>query len=221
MASTGITLHHLEASRSIRIAWLLEELKAPYTLKTYQRLPSKLAPPELIAIHPLGKSPVIVDNSVSPPVTVAESGAIIEYLTEKFAPTTLVPKTGSPEKLKYTYWLHASEGTVAPPLVQKVIYAEVVKNVPFPLSTLLRTVFGKINESVTDPNTQKSMALLESDLTQNKFVAGPEFTAADIQLYQTVRMATLYSPTLVGPKTRAWLDALREREAFKKVANLE
>src|ERR1041384_1137453 len=98
-----ITVHHLNASRSQRVPWLLEELGVPYEVKLYQRdAKTKLAPPELRKIHPLGKSPVITDGDR----VIAESGAIIEYLVEKYGNGKLIPPPGSAERLRYTYWMH-------------------------------------------------------------------------------------------------------------------
>jgi len=91
-----ITVHHLNNSRSQRVLWLLEELGVPYEVKSYERDPkTMLAPPALLAIHPLGKSPVIVDGSV----TVAESGAVIEYLMDRYGAGRLIPAAGTPERL--------------------------------------------------------------------------------------------------------------------------
>jgi len=98
-----IIVHHLNNSRSQRILWLLEELGLEYEIKRYQRDPkTMLAPPSLRAIHPLGKSPVITDDGV----TIAESVAIVEYLVERYGDGRLIPAAGSPDKLRYTYWLH-------------------------------------------------------------------------------------------------------------------
>ena len=98
-----IVVHHLNNSRSQRILWLLEELGLEYDIKRYQRDPkTMLAPPELRRIHPLGKSPVITDGDL----TLAESGAIVEYLVGRYGNGRLVPAAGTPEKLRYTYWLH-------------------------------------------------------------------------------------------------------------------
>src|SRR3954468_21039862 len=102
-----ITIHHLNKSRSHRIVWLLEELGVPYEVRHYQRdAKTNLAPPELLSVHPLGKSPVITDGDL----TIAESGAIIEYLVERYGKGSLVPAAGSNAKLRYTYWLHFAEG---------------------------------------------------------------------------------------------------------------
>ncbi|MFL6659319.1 MAG: glutathione S-transferase, partial [Massilia sp.] len=102
-----IIVHHLNNSRSQRILWLLEELGLDYEIKKYERdAKTMLAPPELRAIHPLGKSPVITDGDTM----VAESGAIIEYLVERYGKGRLIPAAGTPDKLRYTYFLHYAEG---------------------------------------------------------------------------------------------------------------
>ena len=109
-----ITVHHLNNSRSQRIIWLLEELGVPYEIKRYKRDPkTSLAPPELLRVHPLGKAPVITDGDL----TIAESGAIVEYLVDRYGKGALIPPPGSPERLRYTYWLHFAEGTAMPYLV--------------------------------------------------------------------------------------------------------
>src|SRR2546426_6676482 len=124
-----IIVHHLNNSRSQRILWLLEELGLEYEIKRYQRDPkTMLAPPSLRAIHPLGKSPVITDDGV----TIAESGAIVEYLVERYGNGRLIPAAGSPDKLRYTYWLHYAEGSAMPPLLMKLVFDRIEKG-PMPL----------------------------------------------------------------------------------------
>ena len=113
-----LTLHHLENSRSQRILWLLEELGVDYDIKRYERdKKTNLAPPELLAIHPLGKSPVITDNAQ----TVAESGAIVDYLVNKYDDGRLLPEEGTRERASYTYWLHYSEGSFMPLMILYII----------------------------------------------------------------------------------------------------
>src|SRR3984957_20507341 len=108
-----ITVHHLNNSRSQRVLWLLEELGVDYEVTRYQRdAQTMLAPPALLAVHPLGKSPVIVDDTV----TVAESGAIIEYLVDRYGDGRLIPPAGSAGRLQYAYWQHYAEGSAMPPL---------------------------------------------------------------------------------------------------------
>jgi glutathione S-transferase len=106
-----ILVHHLNNSRSQRVLWLLEELSQEYEIKRYQRDPqTMLAPPSLREVHALGKSPVITDGAL----TLAESGAIIEYLVERYSGGRLAPGPGTPERLRYTYWLHYAEGSAMP-----------------------------------------------------------------------------------------------------------
>src|SRR5206468_2115110 len=112
-----IIVHHLNNSRSQRVLWLLEELGVPYEVVKYERDPqTMLAPPELKKIHPLGKSPVVTDDGQ----TIAESGAILEYLVEKYGASRLAPNPGTPEHLKYRYYLHYAEGSLMPLLVMKL-----------------------------------------------------------------------------------------------------
>src|ERR1700704_5552687 len=123
-----IIVHHLNNSRSQRVLWLLEELGVAYEVVRYQRdVKTMLAPPALLAIHPLGKSPIIVDG----PVVVAESGAIMEYLIDRYGSGRLRPPPGTPERLRYTYWLHYAEGSAMPPLLMKLIFDRIEKG-PMP-----------------------------------------------------------------------------------------
>src|ERR687891_613304 len=108
-----ITVHHLENSRSQRVLWMLEELGVDYEVKRYQREPSMQAPASLRAVHPLGKSPVITDGDR----TLAESGAILEYLVETYGKDQLAPPAGTPGRVRYTYFMHYAEGSLMPLLV--------------------------------------------------------------------------------------------------------
>src|SRR5215475_4928547 len=113
-----IVVHHLNNSRSHRVLWLLEELGAPYEIKLYQRDADLRAPPSLRKIHPLGKSPVITDGNL----TLAESGAIIDYLVESHASAGLAPAAGTPERVRYIYWMHYAEGSAMPLLLLKLVF---------------------------------------------------------------------------------------------------
>ena len=132
-----LTLHHLNDSRSQRILWLLEELGTPYEMKRYQRnAETRLAPPELAKIHPLGKSPVITDQGN----TVAESGAIAEYIIDTYGEGRLIPPPKTPERLRYTYWLHYAEGSAMSPLLLKLLFTLMPKRAPALLRPLVRKV---------------------------------------------------------------------------------
>ena len=131
-----LTVHHLNNSRSQRVLWLLEELDVPYEIVRYQRQPDMRAPKELRAIHPLGKSPVITDNGN----TIAESGAIVEYLIGTYGNGRLIPPPNTPERLRYTYWLHYAEGSAMPPLLLKLLFTLMPKRAPALLRPLVRKV---------------------------------------------------------------------------------
>jgi len=138
-----ITVHHLNNSRSQRVLWLLEELGMPYEVKRYQRdAKTMLAPKELRAVHPLGKSPVITDNGH----TIAETGAIIEYILENYGVGRLIPHASTPERLRYTYWLHYAEGSAMTPLLLKLVFSRIPANAP----GLLRGLIGSVMKTVVE-----------------------------------------------------------------------
>lgn len=175
-----ITVHHLNNSRSQRILWLLEELGLEYEIKKYQRDPkTMLAPPELKAVHPLGKSPVITDDGT----VVAESGAIVEYLVERYGNGRLVPAAGTPDKLKYTYFLHFAEGSAMSPLLMKLVFDRIENGpMPFFVKPVARGIARKVKEGFVNPNIQAQLDYLESELKARPWFAGSEFSAADIQM---------------------------------------
>jgi len=175
-----ITVHHLNNSRSQRILWLLEELGLPYEIKRYTRDPeTKFAPPELRAVHPLGRSPVITDDSN----TVAESGAIIEYLLDRYGDGRLIPAARTPERLAYTYWLHFAEGSAMPPLLMKLVFDKIeTAPMPFFVKPIARAISNNVNTLLIMPNVERHLSFMESTLVQSEWFAGSEFTAADIQM---------------------------------------
>jgi glutathione S-transferase len=194
-----ITVHHLNNSRSQRILWLLEELGVPYEIKRYARDPNTLlAPPELRAIHPLGKSPVITDDGT----TVAESGAIVEYLIERYAHGRLIPPARSPERLRYTYWLHFAEGSAMTPLLLKLLFTRIeVAPMPFFAKPIARAIAGKVQATYIDPNLARHLDFMETELSAREWFAGEEFSAADIQMSFPVELS----------RTRGGLDEKRPR----------
>ncbi|KAJ3293062.1 hypothetical protein HK104_004758 [Borealophlyctis nickersoniae] len=177
MSEPSIVVHHLNNSRSQRILWLLEELEVPYTIKRYQRMPNQRAPKELRDVHPLGKSPVITDGDV----TVAESGAIIEYLINKYGNGRFLP-TSEEDKLKYTYWLHYSEGSIQPLLVQKFIATEVPKQAPLLIRWMAKAVMGGLQKALIDPQITTHLKYIESQLPHGGYFAGSELTGADFAM---------------------------------------
>jgi glutathione S-transferase len=175
-----ITVHHLNNSRSQRILWLLEELGVAYEIKRYQRDPATmLAPPELLAVHPLGKSPVISEDVH----TIAESGAIIEYLLERYDDGRLLPQPGTPERLRYRYWLHFAEGSAMSPLLLKLIFDRIdAAPKPFFVKPIARGISAKVTSAFIAPNLKRHLDFMESELGAREWFAGAEFSAADIQM---------------------------------------
>ena len=209
-----LTVHHLENSRSQRVLWLLEELGVPYEVKRYERdRATLLAPPELARVHPLGKSPVVTDGDV----TVAESGAIIEYLLERHGTGRLAPAPGSPARRRFTYWLHYAEGSLMPLLVMKLVFSQVQKApAPFFVRPLIRAIVRKVNRGYLDRELGKHLAYLEGELTRNAWFAGDEFSAADIQMSFPVDAAFARGDAAAYPRLRAWLDRIQARPAYRR-----
>ena len=176
-----LTVHHLNNSRSRRVLWLLEELGVPYEIKRYERDPkTMLAPPELRAVHPLGKSPVITDAGQ----TIAESGAIIEYLVEKYGEGSgLKPAAGTPERLRYTYWLHYAEGSAMPPLLLKLVAQRIgTAPMPFFAKPIARKIAATLQSSFINPQLKLHFGYMDNELSKTGWFAGDTFTAADVQM---------------------------------------
>jgi glutathione S-transferase len=194
-----IIVHHLNNSRSQRILWLLEELELPYEIRRYARdAKTMLAPPGLLAVHPLGKSPVITDDAT----TIAESGAIIEYLVGRYGNGRLIPPPGTPERLRYTYWLHFAEGSAMPLLLLKLIFDRIESGpMPFFAKPMARAIAGKVSAGFIRPNLQRQLTFLEGELNAAEWFAGADFTAADIQM----------SFPLEAARARGGLDSSRPR----------
>ena len=209
-----ITLHHLESSRSHRILWLLEELGVPYEIKRYQRDPrTSLAPPELLAIHPLGKAPVITDGGA----TLAESGAIIEYLVDRYGKGALIPAPGTPEKTRYTYWMHFAEGTAMPPLVMKLVFNRIERGpLPFFAKPIARGISKRVKGAFIDPNLERIVKHIDTELGRTGWFAGPEFTAADIQMSFPVEAAAVRAGAAAMPNIKRFLEGIHERPAYQR-----
>jgi len=210
-----IIVHHLNNSRSQRILWLLEELGLPYEVKRYQRdAKTMLAPPELRAVHPLGKSPVISDGGQ----TIAESGAIVEYLAERYGPGRLAPAAGSPEYLRYRYWLHFSEGSAQPPLLMKLLFDR-IKTAPMPF--FVRPIARKIADTALNgyvlPNLERNLDYMEAELGKAEWFAGARFSAADIQLSFPLEAARLRAGlSETRPRLMAFLQKIHARPAYQR-----
>jgi glutathione S-transferase len=210
-----ILVHHLNNSRSQRVLWLLEELGVEYEVKRYERdAKTLLAPPELLAVHPLGKAPVIVDGSV----TVAESGAIIEYLIDRYGAGRLIPPAGTPERLRYTYWLHYAEGSAMPTLLLKLVFDRVAKAPAFwPISTIARRIAGTVQSTFIGPQLKRHLDYMEAELTAHAWFAGEAFTAADVQMSFPVEAAAARAGLNSSrPHLMGYLDRIHARDAYKR-----
>ncbi|HEY8052176.1 MAG: glutathione S-transferase [Steroidobacterales bacterium] len=209
-----ITVHHLNNSRSQRILWLLEELGCEYEIKKYQRdAKSLLAPAELRRVHPLGKSPVITDGAD----TVAESGAIIEYLVDAYGKGRLRPAEGTPERRRYTYWLHYAEGSAMTPLLLKLIFSRLPKGpMPFVVRPVVKAVAKRAQDTYIDPQIKAHTDYWESELGKSQWFAGEEFTAADIQMSFPLEGAAARGGGKAGLKTQAFLDRIHQRPAYRR-----
>ena len=210
-----IVVHHLNKSRSQRVLWLLEELGVPYEVKRWERdKETMLAPPGLRAIHPLGKSPVIVDDGL----TLAESGAIVEYLTGKYGNGRLVPPAGTPEHLRYLYWLHYAEGSAMPPLLLQLVFNRLeTAPMPFFVRPIAKQIAGRAKSGFIGPQINLHLDYLEQELGKAQWFAGNEFTAADVQMSFPLEAATARAnlgPT--RPKLTAFLERIHARPAYKR-----
>ena len=194
-----ITVHHLENSRSQRVLWLLEELGLPFEVVHYKRdATTMLAPPELLAVHPLGKSPVITEGDT----TVAETGAIVEYILAQHGGGRLLPAAGTPEALRYRYWLHFAEGSAMPPLLLTLIFDRIANApMPFFIKPIARGISNKVMNLMVRPNLKRQLDFMESELGRSAWFAGDALTGADIMM----------SFPLEAAAQRAGLDASRPK----------
>ncbi len=210
-----ITVHHLNNSRSQRVLWLLEELELPYDVKRYERDPkTMLAPASLRQIHPLGKSPVITDGEL----TLAESGAIIEYLVERYGNGRLAPAPGTPDHLRYIYWLHYAEGSAMPPLVLNLIFNQIEKNsMPFFVRPIARIIVSRVKSSFIEPQITQHLDYMEAEIGKTPWFAGDEFTAADIQISFPLEAAAAGAGLNESrPKLMAFLHRIHTRPAYQQ-----
>ena len=209
-----ITVHHLNDSRSQRILWLLEEMGVPYEVKRYQRdARTMLAPPELRAIHPLGKSPVLDDGNAR----VAETGAIIEYLLDQNPTCGLRPAPGTEAARRLTYWLHYAEGSAMTPLLLKLVFSAIPKRVPFLVRGVANGISKGVGTNLIDPQITAHTAYWEAELSKADWFAGDDFSAADIMMSFPVEAAGSrvgYGPD--KPRLRAFLERIHARPAYQR-----
>ncbi len=207
-----IVVHHLERSRSHRILWLLEELGVPYEIKRYARDPrTLLAPAELRQVHPLGKSPVVTDGEL----TLAESGAVLDTLTDRYGEGRLRPAAGTAERIRYTYWLHYAEGSVMSPLLMKLVFETVKVQAPWVVKPIAKAIANQVLRTFVQPQLDVHFGWVERELEGRSWFAGEELTAADIQM--SYPLEQLASRTGIrSPNIQAWLERVRARPAYQR-----
>jgi glutathione S-transferase len=199
-----ITVHHLNKSRSKRVLWLLEELQIPYQLVQHQRdEQTQLAPASLKAIHPLSKAPIIVEGDI----TICESGAIVEYILNNDTQNRLRPKSDSVEYYQYLEWLHFAEGSLALPVIAK----------------LMMSMEERVGDQSMDFYIGKEIDLdfsyIEAILSTQAYFAGNEFSGADIMM--TIMLEIAASIGLLKDKvnTLAYLEKVQQRSAYQKATS--
>ena len=207
-----LIVHHLNNSRSQRVLWLLEELGLPYEIKYYQRnAKTMLAPPELRAVHPLGKSPVVTDGDV----TIAETGAIVEYLVDK-AGGQLRPAAGTPERLRWTFWLHYAEGSLMSPLLMKLVFSIMPSRSPLLLRGMVKNITRRAQMGFVDPQLANHFDFLEGELGKSTYFAGEEFSAADVMMSFPLETGALRGGAFEGrPRLKAFVARIHARPAYK------
>jgi glutathione S-transferase len=198
-----IVVHHLEESRSLRVLWLLEELGLEYEVRRYKRDPvTRLAPPELRAIHPLGKSPIVVDGDA----VMAETGAIVEYLIDRYGAGRLRPPADTPERLRYTYWLHYAEGSAMPPL-------------------LLGLVAGRLGEAAKPAmgfvlaQIKLHFDYVDAELAKSPWFAGDGLTGADIMMSFPLERVAQFKDSSARPHILDFVERIRSRGAYVRAAS--
>ena len=210
-----IIVHHLNNSRSQRVLWLLEELGLEYQIKPYKRdAKTMLAPPELRKVHPLGKSPVVSYGAE----VLAESGAILEYFADKYGAGRLAPAPGSPERVRYSYWMHFAEGTAQPALLLKLLFDR-IKSAPMPFFArpIARKIADQALATYVLPNVERHLDYMEAELGRFEWFGGPQFTAADVQMSFPVEVSRMRGGLDERrPKLMAFLEKIHARPAYQR-----
>ena len=195
-----LTVHHLGHSQSERVVWLCEELGIPYELKLYARDPvTRLAPPEMAAIHPLGNAPIITDGDL----VLAESGAIVDYIIRRYGKGKMMPAPDSADYEAYNEWLHYSEGSAMLPLMLN-LYVSRLKEAGAPLHPRI------------DSELANHLGYIDAALKGREFFVGRELSGADIQMSFVGEMAKVFDKLGPHPNLAAWLSRMHARPAFQR-----
>lgn len=208
-----IIVHHLENSRSQRVLWLLEELGLEYEVRHYLRdTETRLAPPELREVHPLGKSPVISDGERS----LAESGTIVEYLARRYGKGRWAPGLKSDAYWDFSYWMHYAEGSLMPPLLLKLVFDTVGSKAPLLVRPLAKGIASQVNRAFLDQQIRTHLDFVESHLAERDWFVGTRISAADVQM--SFPLEASLARGLVGddrPAIRAFVERCHQRPAYQ------
>lgn len=211
-----LTVHHLESSRSQRVLWLLEELEVPYELVLHKRDAVTLrAPAKLREIHPLGKSPVVV---LPEGTVLAESGAILETLLDRYGEGRLRPAPGTDEHRRYLFFMHYAEGSLMPPLLVRFVVDRLRKApLPFFIRPVAKGIAGKIDAAFTNPELERHVAFLEGELDGRAWLAGQELTAADVQMsFPLEALVARADSRSSHPRISALVERMHARPAYAR-----
>ncbi|MDK9762044.1 glutathione S-transferase [Vibrio sp. D420a] len=209
-----ITVHHLENSQSIRILWLLEELNVDYQLQHYKRVgPQTLAPEEYKKLHVIGTSPTITDQDLVLP----ETGAIMDYILDKYPSSTLRPEPNSSQRVRYLYWMHATQASFMPLMLDALIFKRMVSKVPFFLKPIMSLVVNKVRDGYLWVRYHHHLRYMDQELSQSTWLSGEELTAADIAMGYCLEVAEIR----VGigkeyPNVHEFLNRMRQRPAYQR-----
>ena len=195
-----LVVHHLNDSRSQRVLWLLEELGLPYDIKHYQRdALTRLAPPELKAVHPLGKSPVLADG----PRTVIESGAIVDYILRRHGGGRMLPEAGSADFEAYQQWLHYAEGSAMLPFLLK-LYVSRLGEAGAPLAPRIESEIAN------------HLGFVEQSLQGRQWLVGDALSGADIMMSFVGEVAGSRADRAGYPNVDAWVRRFQQRPAYRR-----
>ena len=214
-----LVVHHLNNSRSQRILWALEELGVTYEVRNYQRDEiTNLAPASLKEVHPLGKSPVITDGDL----TLAESGAILEYLARAYGNKGFVPATSTEAYQSYIYWLHFAEGSLMPPMVLKLVFDKIVSSpMPFFVKPIAKGIANKVMTGYVGPTIKGNLDFIESYLKSHEWFAGERLSAADFQMSFPLEAWVARNPEDSNyPGITAYVKRIHARPAYRKALDM-
>ena len=209
-----LIVHHLENSRSQRVLWLLEELEVPYEVRRYARDPkTMLAPAELRAVHPLGKSPLVEEDGR----VLAETGLIVEHLCDHYGAGRLAPAPGTEARLRWSYWLHYAEGSAMPPLLLKLVFGVLPRRAPALLRPLVARIAAGAQAGFVDPQLTLNMDWWERELAATGWFAGAGFSAADVMMSFPLEAAQARAGLQPGrPNCADFLRRIHARPAYAR-----